>query len=86
MNTAFGVWLPQVHVIRCERFDDAMVAAQALQERQCVVLQLDGMDPLQAQRLVDFVAGAVQALEGRIERIGEGTVLCAPAGVEVGRS
>jgi FtsZ-interacting cell division protein YlmF len=43
------------------------------------------MDPLQAQRLVDFVAGAVQALEGRIERIGEGTVLCAPAGVEVSR-
>ena len=85
MNTAFGVWWPQVHVIRCERFDDAMVAAQALQERQCVGLQLDGMDPQQAQRLVDFVAGAVEALEGRIERIGEGTVLCAPAGVEVSR-
>lgn len=85
MNSPFGVWLPQVHVIRCGRFEDAMLAAQALQERQCVVLQLDGMDPDQAQRLVDFVAGAVEALEGRIERIGEGTVLCAPAGVEVSR-
>jgi len=85
MNSPFGVWLPQMHVIRCGRFEDAMVAAQALQERQCVVLQLDGMDPLQAQRLVDFVAGAVEALEGQIERIGESTVLCAPAGVEVSR-
>ena len=83
MQTPFGIWLPQVTLLRCERFDHASDAVEAVRERQCVVLQLEQLDPHEAQRVLDFVAGAVHALDGRMERVGDGTYLCAPAGVEV---
>jgi cell division inhibitor SepF len=55
--------------------------AHVLGECQRVVLQLDQLEPIEAQRVVDFVSGAVHALEGQSERLGETTFLFAPAGV-----
>ena len=83
MQTPFGIWLPQVTVLRCQQFEQASDAVEAVRERQCVVLQLEGMEPSESQRILDFVAGAVLALDGRMERVGDGTYLCAPAGVGV---
>lgn len=83
MQTPFGIWLPQVTVLRCQQFEQASDAVDAVRERQCVVLQLEGMEPSEAQRILDFVAGAVHALDGQMERVGDGTYLCAPAGVGV---
>ena len=48
-----------------------------------LALQLEEVEPQEAQRIVDFVAGAVCALDGSMERIGEHTLLCSPAGVNV---
>lgn len=83
MQTPFGIWLPQVTVLRCQQFEQASDAVEAVRERQCVVLQLEGMEASESQRILDFVAGAVHALDGRMERVGDGTYLCAPAGVGV---
>ena len=85
MQTPFGIWLPQVTVLRCEQFDKAVDAVDAIRQRQCVVLQLDHLDPTEAQRVLDFVAGATHAMDGQMERVGEGTYLFAPSGVEVSR-
>jgi len=86
MQTPFGVWLPQVNILRCQRLDDAADVVDALRGRQCVVIQLEDAETLEAQRLVDFLAGATSALDGLMERIGEHTYLCAPSGVNVSRS
>ncbi len=83
MQTPFGIWLPQVTVLRCQQFEQASDAVESVRERQCVVLQLEGMELSESQRILDFVAGAVLALDGRVERVGDGTYLCAPAGVSV---
>jgi len=64
---------------RCRAYGEGMEAAQDLQARCCVVLQLDRMEPAQAQRLSDFLAGAAAALDGRLEWIGAHTLLLAPA-------
>jgi cell division inhibitor SepF len=40
-------------------------------------------DPAEAQRVIDFLAGATSALDGSIDRIGDHTYLCAPMGVSV---
>jgi cell division inhibitor SepF len=48
-----------------------------------VLLQLDDADPAEAQRIIDFLGGAISALDGQVERIGECTFLFAPAGVTV---
>ena len=58
-------------------------AIQALRERKSVVLNLTIMDPDQAQRAVDFVAGGTYAMDGHQERIGESIFLFTPNCVQV---
>ena len=83
METPFGVWLPQVTIVRCRRLEEAQLAVEAVRSRHCVVLQLEGAEPAEAQRIVDFLSGATHALDGSINRIDEATFLCAPLGVSV---
>ena len=73
--------LPQVVVFHCRGFDDARAVALAVRDQRTVLLQVDQLDPVEAQRVVDFVSGAVQALDGQSERLGETTFLFAPADV-----
>ena len=73
--------MPQVEVFHCRSFDDAQSIALAVRERRTVVVQLDQLEPSEAQRVVDFVSGALHALEGRAERLTERTVLFVPNGV-----
>ena len=79
LGTTYG--MHQVEVFHCRCFDDAQTIARAVRERRTVVLQLDQIPPSEAQRVVDFVSGAVHALEGRCERLGVTTFLFAPSGV-----
>jgi cell division inhibitor SepF len=83
--TPFGVWLPQVTILRSRRLSDAQNAVEAIRQRHCVLLQLDDADPAEAQRVIDFLAGAISALDGQVERIGDATILFSPAGVTVSR-
>jgi cell division inhibitor SepF len=48
-----------------------------------VILNLTMMEPDQAQRAVDFVAGGTFAIDGHQERIGESIFLFAPSCVTV---
>jgi cell division inhibitor SepF len=76
----------QVEVVHCREFDDAQAVAMAVREQRTVLLQLDQLEPVEAQRVVDFVSGAINALEGQSERLGETTFLFAPADVLLSRS
>ena len=64
-------------------FDEMPQAIQALRERKTVILNLTMMDPDQAQRAVDFVAGGTYAIDGHQERVGESIFLFAPSCVNV---
>ncbi len=61
-------------------------AIQALRERKTVILNLTMMDPDQAQRAVDFVAGGTFAIDGNQERVGESIFLFTPNCVTVTNS
>ena len=63
------------------RSSTALKFSRAVREQRTVVLQLDHLEPVEAQRVVDFVSGAIHALEGQSERLGETTFLFAPADV-----
>ena len=80
-NAANG--LSQVMVMEPRSFEEMPQAIQALRERKSVVLNLTMMDPDQAQRAVDFVAGGTYALDGHQERIGDSIFLFAPSCVQV---
>ena len=73
----------EVVVMEPRTFEEMPQAIQALRERKSVVLNLTMMDPDQAQRAVDFIAGGTYALDGHQERIGESIFLFTPSCVQV---
>ena len=73
----------EVSLMEPRSFDEMPQAIQALRERKTVILNLTMMDPDQAQRAVDFVAGGTYAIDGHQERVGESIFLFAPSCVNV---
>ena len=76
----------EVSLMEPRSFDEMPKAIQALRERKTVILNLTMMDPDQAQRAVDFVAGGTYAIDGHQERVGESIFLFAPSCVNVSSS
>lgn len=74
---------PEVSLMEPRSFDEMPQAIQALRERKTVILNLTMMDPDQAQRAVDFIAGGTYAIDGHQERVGESIFLFAPSCVNV---
>jgi len=60
--------------------------ALAVREQRTVLLQPDQLEPVEAQRVVDFVSGAINAQEGQSKRLGATRFLFAPADVLLSRS
>ncbi len=88
MNNVIGMpgvanSISEVVVMEPRSFEEMPQAIQALRERKSVVLNLTMMDPDQAQRAVDFIAGGTFALDGHQERIGESIFLFTPSCVQV---
>ncbi|NJK63048.1 MAG: cell division protein SepF [Synechococcaceae cyanobacterium SM2_3_1] len=88
MNNVIG--LPNVNQIVSEvvvmeprSFDEMAQVIQNLRDRKTVIMNLTLMDPADAQRSVDFVAGGTYAIDGHQERIGENIFLFTPSCVAV---
>ena len=73
----------EVVIVEPHSFEEMPQVIQTLRERRSVVLNLNIMDPEEAQRAVDFVAGGTYAIDGHQERIGESIFLFAPSCVKV---
>jgi len=71
----------EVLVIEPRSFEEAPQIVEHLRGRKSVILNLTLMDSDQAQRTVDFVAGATYAIDGHQERVGEGIFLFTPSTV-----
>ena len=76
----------EVNLMEPRSFDEMPRVIQALRERKTVILNLTMMEPDQAQRAVDFVAGGTFAIDGHQERVGESIFLFAPSCVTVTNS
>ena len=73
----------EVNLLEPKSFDEMPQVIQALRERKTIILNLTMMDPDQAQRAVDFVAGGTYAIDGHQERVGESIFLFTPSCVSV---
>jgi cell division inhibitor SepF len=80
-----GVSNSATEVVVCEprSFEEMPQIIQALRDRRSIVLNLNMMDPDEAQRAVDFVAGGTFAIDGHQERIGDSIFLFTPNCVQV---
>ena len=63
--------------------EDSMQLIKYLQEGRTIVLNLHLLDKEQAQRLVDFVSGATQALYGHQQKIADTVFIFAPTNISI---
>lgn len=73
-------------IFSVRRKDDAEEIINNLLEGVNVILNLEGMEDTQVQRVIDMVSGAAYALRGSVERISHRNYLVAPSGASVVRS
>jgi cell division inhibitor SepF len=67
-----------VVVVHATRFDQAEWIVHHVRERKTVLVHAGAMEPSEAQRLIDFVAGGVSALDGQAEGLDALTFVFAP--------
>ena len=63
--------------------DDVQIVIDFLKTRESAIVNLDDVDPEVSQRILDFVSGAVYALNGRVNRIKGNIFLLSPEGVGI---
>ncbi|MBF2000451.1 MAG: cell division protein SepF [Synechococcales cyanobacterium M58_A2018_015] len=73
----------EVVLMQPRTFDEAPQAVTALRERKSVVLNLTLMDPEQAQRCADYVAGGAFAIDGNQRQLGPNIFLFTPNFVQI---
>lgn len=64
-------------------FDNAREIADHLKAKKPVVINLESVDIPTAKRIIDFLSGAVYALDGNIQKIADRIFLIAPYNVGI---
>ncbi|MDQ0286943.1 cell division inhibitor SepF [Desulfofundulus luciae] len=75
----------QVRVIVAEprAFEDVQSIAEHLKNRRPVVVNLERAESELARRVVDFVSGATYALNGSMQKVGNGIFLFVPSNMDI---
>ena len=70
-------------VIRPQTFNEAQIVADFLKEGKTIVVNLEGIEIGQAQRIIDFIGGASFAVDGSLKAISNIIFIVAPGNIEV---
>ncbi|MBE3584800.1 MULTISPECIES: cell division protein SepF [Desulfofundulus] len=75
----------QVRVIVAEPrvFEDVQAIADHLKNRRPVVVNLERAESDLARRIVDFISGATYALNGSMQKVGNGIFLFVPSNMDI---
>ena len=73
----------RVVVIQPESFDEARDITNHLKSRKPIVVNLESVDKAVARRIIDFLSGAVYALDGDIQKVSNGIFIIAPNNVDI---
>ena len=73
----------EVVLFHAKTFDDAAKAADELCKRKAVILNMENVDKALTRRVVDFLSGAVYALDGRVKKVAQSTYLFCPHNMDV---
>ena len=64
-------------------YSKAQQIVDYLKARKSVVVKLQRVTPDQAKRIIDYLGGAIYAIKGDIQKLGNGIFLCTPSNVGV---
>lgn len=70
-------------VMQPESFDDARDIANHLKNKKPVVMNLEFVEKDVARRIVDFLSGAVYAVDGNIQKVSNGIFIITPYNVGI---
>ena len=68
----------KVVVLQPTTYNDATEIAGHLKEKKPVVVNLEKLDKDTARKIVDFLSGAVYALDGSMQKVSNGILLLVP--------
>jgi cell division inhibitor SepF len=73
----------KVVVMNPENFEDAREITEHLKNKKPVVINLIEIEKEFAQRILDFLSGAVCSLDGSIQKVAQGIFVVAPNNVDI---
>lgn len=85
-KTDAGKTMQNFMVYEPKNADDVQTLIDFLKTRESAIINLDNVDPAVSQRVLDFVSGAIYALNGSVHRIAGNIFLLSPEGVGITNS
>lgn len=73
----------KVVLVEPTSYDEVQSICDDLKSKKPIIINFENMDKEVARRMVDFISGAVYALDGTIQKVSNGIVLVAPSNVDV---
>jgi cell division inhibitor SepF len=73
----------RVVVVEPRSFDEVQGVTDNLKNRRPVIVNLEQAEPDLAKRVVDFVSGATYALNGSLQKVGNGIFLFVPNNMDI---
>lgn len=75
--------LMEMVLVKATSYDDMQIIAGHIKDRKVVVVNFEEMDKDIAQRMVDFLSGAVFALDGMPRKVSGGTFIFSSSSVDL---
>lgn len=73
----------RVVVIQPETFEESRDITNHLKSKKPIVVNLESVDNDVARRIIDFLSGAVYALDGDIQKVSNGIFIVVPNNVDI---
>ena len=70
-------------LLQPQSFEDTQMVIDNLRDGKSVIVNLENMNQATAQRVLDFISGAIYALDGDMRKVSKGIFLCAPSGIDI---
>lgn len=73
----------EVNIIKPTSFEDSQEICNTLLSKRPVVVNLEGFDPDDAQRIMDFISGCIYAINGKFHQISKYIFIFTPENVDI---
>lgn len=78
-----GIQSNKMILIEPRAYSESQTIADHLKSRNSVVVNFKRVTSDQAKRIIDFLSGTLYAINGDLQKIGDGIYLCTPKNIDV---
>jgi len=73
----------KVVISKPSNYDEGKIIVDNLKSRRIIIVNLNGVESKEGQRILDFLIGAIYALEGGLQPVEKGVFILTPSNIEV---